>query len=306
MEDNKKGGWEKADIILKPVGGLLAAIAVSLLGFFGSRFLERRQAIETNSRLYTELMSKREEAESALRKDMFKSIIESFLKTGSATFEEKVLNLELLVYNFHESLNLKPLFLHLKNKLTDPEVVEELAKKNIKKEDYQQRLERAAKEITRKQMSILEGSGRKFSRTVVFERLRKSTKGTKLPDGILKLDNIERNFTVVASKVDTETKEVKVRLETRTPNDSEEKDSTVVAEFWVGIFDFPMIDNIRLSHDQRCAIVLTNFSEYSANIVLLVFPGSHASLKEKPYYEEVVQNLGKQIRLLNEDMSKRP
>jgi len=304
MEDNKKSGWDKVDIILKPVGGLLTAIAVALLGFFGSQFLERRQAIETNARLYTELMSKREEAESALRKDMFKSIIDSFLKPESALIEEKVLNLELLVYNFHESLNLKPLFLHLKKILSELPTSSDDEKQD--KNEYIERLERVAKEVVRKQMSILEGSGKKFSRTIVFERLGKSTIGTKLPDGILKLDNIERNFSIVASKVDPETKEVKVRLEIRTLNDSEEKASTVVAEFWVGLFDFPMIDNTRLSHDQRCAVILTNYSEYSANIVLLVFPGSHASLKEKPYYEEVIQNLGKQIRLLDARTSEQP
>ena len=304
MEDNKKSGWDKVDIILKPVGGLLTAIAVALLGFFGSQFLERRQAIETNARLYTELMSKREEAESALRKDMFKSIIDSFLKPESALIEEKVLNLELLVYNFHESLNLKPLFLHLKKILSELPTSSDDEKQD--KNEYIERLERVAKEVVRKQMSILEGSGKKFSRTIVFERLGKSTIGTKLPDGILKLDNIERNFSIVASKVDPETKEVKVRLEIRTLNDSVEKAGTVVAAFWVGLFDFPMIDNTRLSHDQRCAVILTNYSEYSANIVLLVFPGSHASLKEKPYYEEVIQNLGKQIRLLDARTSEQP
>jgi len=64
----------------------------------------------TNTRIYLELTSKREESESALRKDMFVSIIESFLRPGAATLDERVLNLELLSYNFHESLNLKPLF----------------------------------------------------------------------------------------------------------------------------------------------------------------------------------------------------
>ena len=41
--------------------------------------MNQRQAIETNTRLYSELMSRREESESALRKDMFVSIITSFL-----------------------------------------------------------------------------------------------------------------------------------------------------------------------------------------------------------------------------------
>src|SRR6202022_4972978 len=78
---------------------------------------ERMQTSETNARLYSELTSRREESESALRKDMFTSIINSFLKEGPATPEQKMLNLELLVYNFHESLNLKPLFLHIEREM---------------------------------------------------------------------------------------------------------------------------------------------------------------------------------------------
>ena len=72
----EKDWWDKAAIILHPVGGLLAALAVAGLGFFGSQFLEKRQAEETRARFYSELISKREEADSALRKDMFMSIIQ--------------------------------------------------------------------------------------------------------------------------------------------------------------------------------------------------------------------------------------
>ena len=75
------------------------------------------QTADTNARLYSELTSRREESESALRKDMFTSIITSFLGAGPQTLEQKLLNLELLIYNFHESLNLKPLFLHLERQV---------------------------------------------------------------------------------------------------------------------------------------------------------------------------------------------
>lgn len=70
METKKRDGWDKADVILKPVGGLLTALALAALGFFGSNYLESRQDTEMRIRLYTELISKREAAESALRKDM--------------------------------------------------------------------------------------------------------------------------------------------------------------------------------------------------------------------------------------------
>src|SRR5262249_48113505 len=81
-----RDGWDKISIILQPVGGLLTALAVAILGFWTSSYLreregrdaalrERMETRDTNARLYSELTSRREEAESALRKDMFTSII---------------------------------------------------------------------------------------------------------------------------------------------------------------------------------------------------------------------------------------
>jgi hypothetical protein len=63
-----------------------------------------------------------------------------------------------------------------------------------------------------------------------------------------------------------------------------------------------MIDNIRLSNGQRCAIVLNTFdSDKSlADITVVYFPGTYASLKEKPYYQEVLQNLVRTTRHLKE------
>ena len=43
--------------------------------------------------------------------------------------------------------------------------------------------------------------------------------------------------------------------------------------------------------DQRVAIVLTDMNQYGASLSLLYFPGSRASLREKPYYEEILRKL---------------
>jgi hypothetical protein len=294
MENKKRDRWDKVSIILQPVGGFLTALAVGGLGLFGSQFLEQRQAIETNARLYIELMSKREESESALRKDMFKSIIESFLKPGLASttqaeLEAKVLNLELLAYNFHESLNLKPLFIHLKNQV--------IVSKGKDGEEYMDRLYRITREITKKQMMVLEGAGKTFGRTIEFDALTKTAGGVRLDGGTLTLDNIERDFVITVYKADHEKRELRLKLEVKDPSG---KEKTQEAEFTVGFFDFPMIDNTRLSHDQRCTIVMTAFGESSADITVSYFPGSYASLKEKPYYHEVVENLIKTGKLLGE------
>ncbi len=303
-QDKKRDGWDKLAVLLQSGGGLMTAVTVTILGFIGSNYLkdresteaalrERMQANEANIRIYTELMSRREEAESALRKDMFVSMIQTFLKPGSGSLDEKVLNLELLSYNFHESLNLKPLFIYIDKQVQ--------AAQGPAKKELTDRLHRVATEITRKQMLVLEGAGSKFDRFVDLDSLTRNPGGISLDEGTLTLEGITRNFSIVVQKADPARKELKFRLEVRTPRDSLGNFETNSAEFWVGFFDFPMIDNTRLDHDQRCSLVLNAFEDNSADITVAFFPGSYASLKEKPYYQEVVQKLMKTNAALNAD-----
>jgi len=67
--------------------GLFTGVAIAFVGYITSSSLERWKTNEAHTQLYAELMGKREEAESALRKDMFTSIITSFLKTEKSDRE---------------------------------------------------------------------------------------------------------------------------------------------------------------------------------------------------------------------------
>jgi hypothetical protein len=300
-EEQPKDMWDKLGVVLRSGGGLLTAITVAVLGFLGANYLkdreiaetasrERMQANETNVRIYTELMSRREEAESALRKDMFVSMIQTFLRPGSVSLDERVLNLELLSYNFHESLNLKPLFVYIDRQIR--------GSPDRGRKEYLVRLQKVATEITRKQLLVLEGAGTKFDRIVDLEALKTGTGGYPLEEGALQLDSIERHFSIVIQEADRVTRELRLRLEIRTPHDTSGNVDVSSVEFWVGFYDFPVIDNTRLGNDQRCAVVLNAFEDGSADITLVYFPGSYASLKEKPYYQEVVQNLMRSNALL--------
>jgi len=283
METREKDFWDKAAIVLQPVGGLLAALAVAGLGFFGSQFIERRQSEETRARFASELISKREEADSALRKDMFVSIIQSFLRPESTSIDDRLLKLELLAYNFHESLNLKPLFFQLER--------DSLQYGGKKGNELRDRLSKVAREVTRKEMVVLEEAGKSFERTVDFEDLARHPGGIPLEPAVLTLSKVERNFLLVVKKVDIRQKEMQIRLEVKTRNEDTGEFRTDDAEFWVGYYDFPMIDHVRLSRDQRFAVILRNFGGGSSRIAAVYFPGSYASLKEKPYVQEMVKNL---------------
>ncbi len=60
---------------------------------------------------------------------------------------------------------------------------------------------------------------------------------------------------------------------------------------FLGAFAFHDDRQYALSHDQRCAVILKGITPRRAYISVLYFPGSYASLKEKPYYQEVLNNL---------------
>ena len=292
MTDQNGGGkdfWDRLQIILSPLGGLLTAIAVASLGFIGSRTVERQQAAESKIRLYSELMTRREESEATLRKEMFQSIIGSFFDAGSASLETRLLKMELLAENFHEALNLAPLFKNMHREIANGPESSRL------KVEYEARLGDLAREVARKQMLVLESGGKRKDWTVVFsDSLVQGTAPVQLEDAELTLDGVRRRFRVTISKADTIASELKVALEVDTPVQPGVPADAVgrySVEFDVGFYSTPMIDNTRLSNDQRVAVVLSDMNRDGASMSLMYFPGSRASLREKPYYEEILRKL---------------
>ncbi|CAG0938936.1 hypothetical protein GPROT2_00458 [Gammaproteobacteria bacterium] len=282
-EPKKKDFWDKLAIVLHPVGGLLTAFAVAFVGMKGSQLLERRQAVETNARLYSEIMSRREAAESSLRKDMFVSIIGSFLGGDHEDLSARVLNLELLAYNFHDSLNLKPLFLEMQRRLrksADPE-----------RGEYLRRINAVARETTAKQLFALEGHGRSFRRSVDFAELAAAgPAGVALDPETITLRKEAAEVALRVLKVDIGQQQLIVRLKVAAADGGEEVPDSR-ASFSVGFYDFPVIDNTRLPGGMRCAVTLSNFSPEAADLTTVCFPGEYASLKDRPYYDEVIQKL---------------
>ena len=288
-EPDDKDRWDKLAIILAPVGGLLTAVAVATLGFTGSRALERQQSSEAKLRLYSELMSRREESEATLRKEMFQSIIGSFFDQSASSLDVRLLKMELLAQNFHEALNLTPLFVYLKRDIAQS------TSSGPQQRGYENRLATLAREVVRKQLIVLEAAGHRRDWTLLLsDSLLDGSKSEPLEDVSQTLDGVTRRFRLTVLRADTAQRELRVSLEIETkagPGTAESNDSRSAVEFDVGFFSSPMIDNTRLSDDQRVAVVLTDMNEAGANLSLVYFPGSRASLREKPYYEEILRKL---------------
>lgn len=294
-----KDTWDKWDIILRPVGGMLTALSVALVGFFGSQYLAGQQERDANSRLYTELMSSRERSDSALRQEMFRIIITTFLKEdehGNRDVRDEILALELLAYNFHDAIDIGPLFNHVKSNVDRQE---ESLKNSLT--PLMKRLERVAKEVTSKQLASLEDGGVIIDDAYVTfdDLLSTSEKGAisavaqliEMPGaGADKDPDVPpRKFYLDVLGANLDRKTLDVWLEVMTENGEE---TLIGANFEVGFYDFPMIDNSRLPGGQRVAVALRDWEPGShVQLALAYFPSSRASLKEKLFYEEIVEQL---------------
>ena len=93
------------------MGGLLTAISVAVIGSYGAYVLNKKQEIDARNKVFTELMSQREQAETVMRKDIFAQIIESVLKPEKSSQDLTVLNMELLAYNLRVAEFEAPFFL---------------------------------------------------------------------------------------------------------------------------------------------------------------------------------------------------
>jgi hypothetical protein len=273
--------WDKVDIISRSVGAFATAAVVAVVGIFGSSFLAERQEKETNLRLYAELMSRREDADTVLRKEMFSPIITDILKEPADIAPERtLLNLELLTYNFHDSINLGPLLKAAHDKL------EEHREQN---RPFIGRLEQLTRDVIQMQTGMLAEAGGKRDVTVDFEALKDQPGGlTVLDDFItLKTDRdqppLRKQVRVEVLGVNHEKDELRVRLIVKSSPDVDEVD----AVFTVGPFDFPLVDFIRMPDGYRCAIALNAIDQEYADFTFVYYPGSRGSTKET----EVLYNL---------------
>ena len=333
MSDSAPPGRDKQaaspGLALEWVKVALIPIVAVVIGYFFTSWQKESESIETNVRLYTQLISQREQSDSQLRTEMFKAVIEKFLSGGKADdLRDMVLKLELLTYNFHESLDLGPLFKEMLRKLEMPSSLSAEDRTSLRT-----RLDAAAEKVAVQQIAALSLNGERWSATISPEDLR-VPQDEKEPGGVRYLID-ERLSSVVddrASKtearvqkrspsngVPTRTKaaaeagmrlrvevlnmdlrrrEVNVRLLVQSQGS---KRAVVDRHFNVSLYDFPMLDNTRLPNGQRCSVVVSEFFvdekgsdedrrlNSFANLEVVIFPATSASLKERIEFNELLR-----------------
>jgi hypothetical protein len=299
---------------------LALPLVTLVLGYWFNSSLNERQQVESNIRLYAEMMGRREEADSNLRKDMFNSILTTFMardptqrQTSEELIRQQILSLELLAYNFHESLDIAPLFRDVARRIS-------LEDRSTNTE-LRGRLESVALQVNEHQLTAMSDVGMVERGDALPEKIKdlsayisfgtRAVSDPQFKPGeaasrvCLSMESNDgsrhyRQFKLELINYDEVAHEVMVRLyvsqlltqeECQLSTMDLEGKREIDTNFVVGLFDFPMIDNTRLSGGERCAVSLTALNPSVVSIALAYFPASRASLKDKPYYDEVIKDL---------------
>lgn len=105
--------------------------------------------------------------------------------------------------------------------------------------------------------------------------------------GALKLQHVTRNLSLYVSDVDHCRKTAKVQIIiTKDGQDEPEVDRTFTLDY----FNFPMVDNTRLSDNHRFAVVMEEFitkgDRPHIEVTAIVFPAEYSSLRDRPGMQE--------------------
>jgi len=286
------------------------------------------------AQVYMQVMSEREKADTAIRQEMFKTLLADYLgrfedKKNAAeneeSFRKRIMFLDLLNLNFQEYLNARPLFEDVYLRL---EKAKKKEKKGSKDREtwgkLQEDLFRVAKNVASSQSAMLTQSGlaRTFNLTkgkVVCIRLYSVENLVELTDKFEKEPLLDRktescsDASVQNSRrmdkgypaIDIELEEVNeaaVRVKVTPYQESFRKGTLNFVQalkpikFEVSFFDLPYMDNTRLFDGSRFALLLSHIDkkEQAAEINAITFKGEFMSLRDRPFFEEMLQKLNKE------------
>ena len=325
-KDPERDLWGKVESFAK----IVAAVAVSIGSVAIPYIIGKTSEQSRRAQVYMQVMSEREKADTAIRQEMFKTLLADYLgrfqENKNATeneesFRKRIMFLDLLTLNFQEYLNARPLFEDVYWRL-------EKAKKKEKKEyekwgKLQEDLFRVAKNVASSQSAMLTQSG--LSRTFNLEkgkavciRLYSVETLVELTEKFEKEPLLDRKTESCSDAsvqnpqrmdkgspaIDVELEEVNdasIRVKV-TPYQESFRDGTLnfvqalkPIKFEVSFFDLPYMDNTRLFDGSRFALILSHVDkkEGAAEINAIIFKGEFMNLRDRPFFEEMLQKLNK-------------
>ena len=258
-ENKQRDIWSKVDVLIKASGVLLISGALTFYAIYS----ENRRAdtalrvAQETSRfgLYADAMRNRQSTDAALKADLMRSLVERIFDKNDP--KDRVVALELLAHNFHETFDFKPLFHRVDSELEGR---------------MRQRLRIVANELSRRQIDrlVLDGA----IREQIHVELKKEA---VLADG-----------SVVVELLDIKSHEVHLRVSFSMPGSGvvwkemfeANRAQHVVLEFSLGQYDFPFVDYFTIGK-VRYAFVLRGVGSENAAVDVIVYPRDYFDIQDR-------------------------
>ncbi len=253
-----------------------------------SREAAERLARENQEfRLYIELLNKREEADTQVRRGLFDRLLGSYLDPGSDNVDERLVALEMLTLNFHDSLNLSPLFWDLDRLMQ--------ARPDADRRRLRAELDRIAREVKQRQAAVLEVDGFRQAWYVDFSYLYDGASPPSVEtDAPYRGDDparagTRRQFTIQVLRHEPDSRRLFVLVQSRALPDG----ALQYFSFWLDPYDLPLLNYSRLSADERFAVFVEDYRAdlNYANLWMLYFPSTRSGAKDRPYIDDLIARL---------------
>jgi len=290
LDEPEEGGEGRESTRRWLIKTLAMPAAICIVPLIFELFSHAHDERENQFRLYTELLSKREEADMAVRQAIFDKVFDKYLPPDSSDIDTRLVGLELMAANFHESVDISPLFWQLDRQVSRQ-------REGAQRDSALAELGRIARMGKARQVEGLEIAGRRqdlsYDLAVPPETLQKVSCAWSLPDvpGDRGAQHRRRLFDVELVKADLPGRRLQMHLSYSDLGGDKKVHQVVV---WTGLYDFPLMNFTRISDQERVAMVLTRLDpdSMSATVTFVYYPSSRSGTKDKPYIDDVISRLG--------------
>jgi hypothetical protein len=278
--------------ILDALAKLLAASALILGAYIANSYQSKLVG--------TTILSQREQSETQLRASMFSSLIEPIIgpaKGDSLPADRERLLVELLVLNFHEHFELKPLLLHADERL-GAKTVEGMTPQQA--QGAREMLRSIVRRVTAEQVASLfhdSGAAQAQTESCSVYLISLATEPSSSPAGgqcqlsdtfenVVRVESPDKKYTLnlVASNPDwdNETFNVSVTLNANTPTEAQ-RYQDLAYNFTLTWFDLPLTDNTLLPDGNRFSFSIAAVMKgKGATLRLIWFPKDYVTPRERP------------------------
>lgn len=322
----KKDLWD----ILQALGPAIIAATVATMGSIYS--YQQAQMTKANEmrEVYTKIMTERESSDNSIRANMFQMLFNAMFDkdvSSSSTsnpdnirlIKQKVMFLDVLSRNF-DTVDIKPLFEELDGELTK-KIYNDKAYSDSAQKDYfavRSELRRVGKNLSVKQLNALASLPGTVVKSIVLIE-DKEAKLQVMQDENTSNENSD-NIPVEIKPQGLDDGKVEISLEYQKTKASDQ--GFKAPSFIITFYDMPYIDNSVIDKDMRVGVVLTKYvatkdldifrdrldkrliKDYEdlkaggivkyAELRLIKFPAKYIGHRDRPYLQEILQDLIKE------------